>query len=363
MNVDQLKYRRILRRLLSSQSFNLTDVRSLAFDLGAAWDDLRGETQNEKVQALIQYLALRGRLQELVEVGKEERPDLNWPHIPHATQQIDDEKNNLPDREREAALQKYLRDMARLVERKSHNAASIATVQAFTDAAWPFLDVRRKNIVVQLLDGAELLNKIIHRKRDLREVNLNDVDLGQTDLTGAMFGRASLRNADLSEAVFSDELSSDVKLFLASRNQIAQFVHGKPILSDLGSVHADLTESDLSGANLNLARLSRVSLKEANLRGSNLSKADLSWADLEQAKLIGSDLRGADLSGANLNGANLSGIVLSQGGLGAFSLFGDDHEIEFFTKTVFTSAKYNAKTILPKGFNPADHGMILDQSS
>jgi hypothetical protein len=92
-----------------------------------------------------------------------------------------------------------------------------------------------------------------------------------------------------------------------------------------------------------------VNLLHADLRG-----AGLSWAELNDANLRGADLRGADLRWANLRGANLSEAELSRAdlrwaNLKAANLRGAD----------FSEAQYNAETVWPGGFDPAQAGARL----
>ncbi|MFI9292069.1 pentapeptide repeat-containing protein [Streptomyces gardneri] len=85
------------------------------------------------------------------------------------------------------------------------------------------------------------------------------------------------------------------------------------------------------GADLIGKRLRGAELRGADLRGALLIAADLTGADLTLTDLIGADLRDADLSGADLTGAL------------------------FLTQPQLNSARGNAATRLPAGFDRPTH--------
>ncbi|ALO06365.1 Oxetanocin A resistance protein [Streptomyces venezuelae] len=85
------------------------------------------------------------------------------------------------------------------------------------------------------------------------------------------------------------------------------------------------------GADLIGKRLRGAKLRGADLRGALLIAADLTGADLTLTDLIGADLRDADLSGADLTGAL------------------------FLTQPQLNSARGNAATRLPAGFDRPTH--------
>ena len=66
-----------LRRLLL-ESFNQGELRDACFELGFDYDDLPGDGREDKVRELILCLQRRGRLEELVEYGRAQRPHAQW---------------------------------------------------------------------------------------------------------------------------------------------------------------------------------------------------------------------------------------------------------------------------------------------
>lgn len=58
--------------------FNKAELRGLAFELGIRHEDLPGETLSELAQSLVIYCRRRGRLAELVDLGRRERPRVSW---------------------------------------------------------------------------------------------------------------------------------------------------------------------------------------------------------------------------------------------------------------------------------------------
>lgn len=77
--------------------FDQDELQTLVFDLGVDWDELSGEKKSAKSHSLISYLARRGRLEDLIELLREERPNENWPSIPDSDQQRLDEKTINPN--------------------------------------------------------------------------------------------------------------------------------------------------------------------------------------------------------------------------------------------------------------------------
>lgn len=73
----------ILRELRLSMigNFNLSELKTLVFDLGINWDDISGEDISTCVQSVITYLRRRNRLNELTSLLRIERSQVNWPDI------------------------------------------------------------------------------------------------------------------------------------------------------------------------------------------------------------------------------------------------------------------------------------------
>jgi CheY-like chemotaxis protein len=68
-----------LRRTLGGSQFDEGDLRNLCFDLDdVEYENLPGEGKLDKARELVSYLERRGRISELVAVGKELRPDVDW---------------------------------------------------------------------------------------------------------------------------------------------------------------------------------------------------------------------------------------------------------------------------------------------
>jgi hypothetical protein len=69
--------KRALVRILAER-FNLSELRSLAFDLDVDVDDLGGSSKNEKALELVQWMDRRGRLPELARTIRQVRPDTRF---------------------------------------------------------------------------------------------------------------------------------------------------------------------------------------------------------------------------------------------------------------------------------------------
>lgn len=60
------------------QYFSKTELKGLCFTMGVAYDDLPGETRTELAQALVEHCHTRGRLPELLQHCRDERPHVTW---------------------------------------------------------------------------------------------------------------------------------------------------------------------------------------------------------------------------------------------------------------------------------------------
>lgn len=91
MTLESTKYLRDLRYGII-ESFNIDELEALAFDLGVSWEEVPGNTISTKAQNFIMYQARRGNLQNLVILLEETRPGMEWPTVPEASRQIQDEQ-------------------------------------------------------------------------------------------------------------------------------------------------------------------------------------------------------------------------------------------------------------------------------
>jgi hypothetical protein len=66
-----------LRQILTTY-FDESELRDLYFDLGIEYGSLQGESTRDKARELISYLKRRGRIFELLEIGKQQRPGIHW---------------------------------------------------------------------------------------------------------------------------------------------------------------------------------------------------------------------------------------------------------------------------------------------
>ena len=70
-------------RLILVKRFNVEELRTLCFDLGAVeYDDLSGQGRADKSRELIHYLERRERIPELTALIKKMRPDIEWDDAP-----------------------------------------------------------------------------------------------------------------------------------------------------------------------------------------------------------------------------------------------------------------------------------------
>lgn len=69
-----------LRQVLAVR-FSEEELRTLCFDLGVNYDDLQGEGKAGKARELVAFLDRHGRIPELLEIGRQLRPDIPWPDL------------------------------------------------------------------------------------------------------------------------------------------------------------------------------------------------------------------------------------------------------------------------------------------
>ena len=73
---DQTTFRSRIRELLNER-YNEGELRSLVFDLGVDYENLPGNTKDDKARELIRYCEARNMISELINGIKRERPEVN----------------------------------------------------------------------------------------------------------------------------------------------------------------------------------------------------------------------------------------------------------------------------------------------
>ena len=77
MTLEDQRHLRELRRNLV-QYMELDELELLSYDLGIHWNSLAGKRKTTKSHSLIIYLVKQDRLDELLILLREEKPDVNW---------------------------------------------------------------------------------------------------------------------------------------------------------------------------------------------------------------------------------------------------------------------------------------------
>ena len=68
------------------ERFSEGELKTLCFCLKVDYDDLSNGGKANKARELTQYLDRRGRMYDLIKVGKEQRPDIKeWPEVVNDT--------------------------------------------------------------------------------------------------------------------------------------------------------------------------------------------------------------------------------------------------------------------------------------
>lgn len=62
-----------------SKHYTLSEIQMILFDLNLDYEDLAGDSKFEKVSELIAYLQRRGRISDLLNILRSQRPNVEWP--------------------------------------------------------------------------------------------------------------------------------------------------------------------------------------------------------------------------------------------------------------------------------------------
>ena len=92
-SIDQVTHAHLLITLTAH--FSLSELRTLAYKLSIDYDDLPGDSKESFARELVRYLERRGRLGELVTLGRQERPKASWPDIPTSTNTLSEPDNSV----------------------------------------------------------------------------------------------------------------------------------------------------------------------------------------------------------------------------------------------------------------------------
>jgi uncharacterized protein YjbI with pentapeptide repeats len=190
---------------------------------------------------------------------------------------------------------------------------------------------------------------------ELRRLHLRGANLAMRDLSRSDLRHADLRDANLQGAILQQfPFRADLKGANLAGTDLSHIVSDRPVrfsgpFDGRGAVYdgETLFPAGYNPASEGLIRLepgadvSGLNLGRLPAAGMNLQGTNLSGAILRNAHLRGANLRGADLSGARLQGTDLSGIIVDGG-------------------TRFSGATYSDATRFPEDFNPALHGLVLD---
>ncbi|MBK7920014.1 MAG: hypothetical protein IPJ94_27910 [Chloroflexi bacterium] len=77
---DQRKHLSSLRKEIIER-FNEGELRTICFDLGIDFDDLRGDAKSDKARELLEHLERSGRLNALIRLVRELRPGIDWDYL------------------------------------------------------------------------------------------------------------------------------------------------------------------------------------------------------------------------------------------------------------------------------------------
>ena len=293
-------------RFLLDQNCQPGDIKHVCHELDIDYESLPNGTWLLKQNSLIRHCARQGRLEEMIAQLRALKPDVSWPAVPPAEQQIRDQEIEAgPQNGGEASLQRLLDELQGLLREERGNdpeadeqLASYLS-RSVTETLLQ-LDSQRKIELLRLLYDSNLIvgqsPPISLEGADLRHVDLGWLRFPEINLEGALLFGADLSLCNLRGAHLA-------------RADLRQAIV-KALLADADLSGADLSEAELSGAKLSGANMAGAILRMAELSAADLSKTDLTGADLTLANLSEANLSSADLSGARLDNANLTATNL-----------------------------------------------------
>jgi len=100
---SQRQYSIRLRQTLDER-FDDGELRTFCFDLDVDYDGLSGDSKTDKIVALITYLERRGRIPDLVQLGRKQRTEIDWGDEFEAAAPIGVEATEFVNREDELGL-------------------------------------------------------------------------------------------------------------------------------------------------------------------------------------------------------------------------------------------------------------------
>ena len=81
MATNSAKYLSDLHKQIDER-FSFSEVRTLCFDMGIDFDNVPGDTKSAFIRNLLVSVAREGRLQELINLVRQERGFINWEDVP-----------------------------------------------------------------------------------------------------------------------------------------------------------------------------------------------------------------------------------------------------------------------------------------
>jgi uncharacterized protein YjbI with pentapeptide repeats len=159
------------------------------------------------------------------------------------------------------------------------------------------------------------------------------------------------------------------KLRLPGNELLAEIkdMSGKVLLA-LGEETKTLDDLDLTGAMLDRIRADGLICMGTRFDKATFRDADLYWlsafrASFRNAVLDGCVFRGANLEQADFDGASLRNAKFLLSNLGGrTSLSGANLFNAVIDGAEFTGASYDPNTKFPPSFDPAEHGLVKEQT-
>jgi len=198
-------------------------------------------------------------------------------------------------------------------------------------------------------------------KCDLSYRYLTNENMAATSIWDTSFKYATLRNADLSRAIFSGDVDftnanlDGADLSRADISGNVDFTNATLDGADLGdtscgrrtySCNLIFVNANLRNVNFNGAYLENVNFQGADLRGADFTNAIFTYAVFDENTIVDKDaLAGITLDNSDLSHFNLSGYDLTGTSLKGINLSGRDFSGYNFTGTNFNGANLSGTNL------------------
>ena len=294
-NLEETKPLRELRRKIVNL-FNLAELETLTYDIGVNWGELRGNGITNKVLSLITHLQRRNKLESLIILLQEERPDVKWRKIYNPSEKPI--KSTAFVTSEVLTYQTYLDRLFALesnnkLNLNKENEEDIKILTTLTEQAFWRLKGSEVADIIRILHHKGL----IYKSKPI--IEFNNAHLRGISFEYDYLFQINLPNANLSSLALINCMLNEANLISAN-------------LRNVNLLHSGLQTANLQNVDLNNAKLFGTNLKLSNLSNAQITLAECRYAIFERARMVKANLSNSDMSYANFSGANLKESICHQ---------------------------------------------------